>query len=264
MEQTDINEVKSFYNGVANTTWEHGLTNHYHVGLFQNRNDSFEEAQNRTVNRMAEMIKLNKEDIILDIGCGSGYSALQIARNYKCSIVGINISEKQLSIGDKLVSEGNMKEYIKLIKADAHQLPFKKGVFTGAYALESLMHMNRRKVLDQVFKVLKPGSKFVLCDWVIKKKLTESEEQIINKFTVGKYVTLDTYKNLLELSGFRDIQVNDWTNLVKPTYEYWTTVTEEMVQQIPEDLLTEIRRASDILTEIAINKLGYVQICARR
>ena len=38
---------------------------------------------------------------------------------------------------------------------DAHQLNFKSGMFDGAYALESIMHMNREKVLSEVHRVLK-------------------------------------------------------------------------------------------------------------
>ena len=263
MRVPDSEQVKSFYDGTADKVWSYGPTKHYHVGLFHGKDDPLNLAQSRTVTYMADRLEPEEDDILLDVGCGTGNAALQIVQKYKCKIVGVNISEKQLAIGEQLLSHSPMKKYVKLLKADAHHLPFKQGVFTAAYALESLMHMDRKRVLNQVCHVLRPGSRFVLCDWIIKEPLTNAEEQTVNQFTAGSYLNIDQYTATMEACGFVDLVVNDWTKMVEPTYTHWTTVTEEMEREMPREWLEKVKDACERLSEIAVDKLGYVQICGR-
>jgi cyclopropane fatty-acyl-phospholipid synthase-like methyltransferase len=260
----DSERVKSFYDGTADRVWSFSPSKDYHVGLFHSEDEPLAVAQTRTVMYMADRLEPTEDDVLLDVGCGTGNAALQIAQKFKCKIVGVNISEKQLAIGEQLLSNSPMKTCVKLLKADAHHLPFKQGVFTAGYALESLMHMNRKRVLHQVCHVLRPGSRFVLCDWIVKKPLTAAEERTVNRLTMGSYLNMDQYTALMEDCGFVDVAVDDWTKLVEPTYTHWTTVTEEMERDIPEDWLDKIKDACQRLSEIAVEKLGYVQVYGRR
>ncbi|WP_283748428.1 class I SAM-dependent methyltransferase [Bacillus cereus] len=245
---------------MGHISWSVAPSQHYHVGIFELEKDSMEDAQNRTVEYMARKVAASDLDVLLDIGCGSGLTAVQISKKENCKIVGINISEKQLAIGKKLISKEKINSRVKLMNMDAHQLNFKSGMFDGAYALESIMHMNREKVLSEVHRVLKNGAPFSLCDWYVKKSLTPVEKRFLETITLGKYITKEQYFSLYQTQNFMDIEIEEWSNKILPTYKYWTTITDEMKEKLPDHLLYVIEENSKVLSDIAIEKLGYLQV----
>ncbi|MEK4553459.1 SAM-dependent methyltransferase [Bacillus sp. FSL M8-0473] len=101
MYENNVKDTKDFYNDIGHISWSVAPSQHYHVGIFELEKDSMEDAQNRTVEYMARKVAASDLDVLLDIGCGSGLTAVQISKKENCKIVGINISEKQLAIGKK-------------------------------------------------------------------------------------------------------------------------------------------------------------------
>lgn len=259
----DVNNAREFYNNIASLSWSVAPTQHYHIGIYENETDTIEEAQNRTVEYFDKKLCPGKNDFILDIGCGSGLSAIQIVQSRDCNIVGINISENQLELGMSLVKKHGLSHKIKLMKMDVHKMSFKENVFDGAYALESIMHMDREKVLNEVHRVLKKGSLFTLCDWYIKKPLTLSEEKLLESTTCGRYLNIDEYYKLFHNSLFERVEIDDWSLKVLPTYKVWSTVTKKMEEEIPEDLLKKIEESCKEMAFIAKEKLGYFQLTCK-
>ncbi|MGV7002174.1 SAM-dependent methyltransferase [Priestia megaterium] len=261
MYKEKAENTKEFYDGVGYTSWSTSSTDHYHVGVYESLNDTLEEAQKRVVNYISNKVNFPGEgNLLLDIGCGSGLAAIEISQKKSCKIIGINISEKQLQIGNSLVRKKSLEKNVKLLNMDAHSMFFKKEMFDGVYAIESIMHMDRFKIFEQVHNVLKPSGAFTLCDWYIDKKLTGIEKRFLETITLGNYIKKEEYIALYEKYGFKNIEIDDWSQKILPTYASWTTVTDEMKEQIPSQLLKEIETNCKFLTELAVEKLGYLQI----
>lgn len=263
LNETNVQKTRDFYDNIGHVSWSTATIQHYHVGIFENKKDTMDDAQKKTVEYMERKLALSDTDLVLDLGCGSGLSAIEISKRTKCRIVGINISDKQIEIGNELIRQSHLAHQVKLLNMDAHNLIFKPNIFDSAYALESIMHMNRETVLKQVRNVLKPGGLFTLCDWFINKPLTQAEKDFLERITCGHYITKDEYDLLFHKFDYTEVEIDDWTNKVYPTYKFWTTVTDEMRQNIPEKILRDIEKNCQILSEISIEKLGYLQITAQ-
>lgn len=97
---------------------------------------------------------VSMERPILDIGCGFGEFA-GVFFESKVEM-GLDIS------WEELISAKKGNKYKKLTWADAKELPFKDDYFGTVLSVSVLEHIEGvEQVIDEVFRVLKPGGKFV-------------------------------------------------------------------------------------------------------
>ena len=101
------------------------------------------------------------ENVILDVGTGTGRFAIDLARNSKL-VIGIDASRRMLMlVRHRSIQEG-VNRKIQLIRADAHQLPFKSNVFDLCVTINVLNHMeNHANVVEQLQRVLKVNGHLV-------------------------------------------------------------------------------------------------------
>ena len=61
----------------------------YSCAYFKNENDSLETAQNNKIQHIIKKLNIKPDQKVLDIGCGWGSLAIDIAKNAKCAVTGI-------------------------------------------------------------------------------------------------------------------------------------------------------------------------------
>ncbi|RKN52344.1 methyltransferase domain-containing protein, partial [Streptomyces klenkii] len=66
---------------------------------------------------------------MLDVGCGVGGPALQIARATGCHVVGITLSAGQVGLARALADRDGASDRLAFLRADAAELPFEDDSF---------------------------------------------------------------------------------------------------------------------------------------
>lgn len=245
----DKTGVSIFYDRV-DAIWKKEQQLHYHIGYFYGE-EELSAAQDNLVDKFGEALELENGDVVLDIGCGSGYTALQLTSVYRCRVLGINISDTQLKNCKDLA--GNNPD-VKFVKLDANNMTFSENTFDKAYAIESIMHMDRDAVISGVKKSLKDGKKFCLCDWYIRKPLSCEENKFIGNMIYGSYLSKDEYMELLNQHCFSAVTFEDWSMETEKTYDYW----------LPNQTNTDLENNVKKLTDLARSKLGYCFISCKK
>ena len=69
----------------------------YSCAYFLSPDESLEEAQQNKINHIIKKLDLRPGQKVLDIGCGWGGMAFEIARQSQCEVTGISLSENQIS-----------------------------------------------------------------------------------------------------------------------------------------------------------------------
>ncbi|OGD81373.1 hypothetical protein A3G14_05455 [Candidatus Curtissbacteria bacterium RIFCSPLOWO2_12_FULL_38_9] len=105
---------------------------------------------------------IKSEDEVLDVGCGVGNTAVNVAKKAKF-VIGFDKISKNLTYAKKFVKEQNL-DNVRFIKADADKkLPFKNNRFTKVIMFDVLEHLkNRNQAIREVKRVLKKKGLFLL------------------------------------------------------------------------------------------------------
>ncbi len=114
---------------------------------------------------------LSQPERVLDLCCGTGDLALEIARRArrKGAVTGIDSRRPRLAIADKKAASLAAGQNVSFIYGDVTSLPFPDEYFDGAgisFAFRNLTYRNplAREHLEEVARVLKPGGKYVIVE----------------------------------------------------------------------------------------------------
>jgi len=107
----------------------------YSCAYFLHEDESLEKAQQNKIDHIIKKLNLKPGEKVLDIGCGWGGMALEIARQSKCEVTGISLSENQISYCKKKAKELKMDNQVHFELRDYREIKDKyhKIVSVGAF-----------------------------------------------------------------------------------------------------------------------------------
>ena len=97
---------------------------------------------------------------VLDVGCGVGGPAREIAQFSDANIVGLNNNDFQVLRARKYTKQAGLENQVTFVKGDFMKLAeqFGENTFDAVYAIEATCHAPTWEgVYGEIMKVLKPG-----------------------------------------------------------------------------------------------------------
>ncbi len=121
--------------------------------------------------RLIKLISEIKPNRILDIATGTADLAIMAAENTNAKeIIGVDISEGMLVIGQKKVEQKKLSDRIQLVKADAENLSYADNYFDAISVAFGVRNFeNLEKGIQEIYRVLKPGGLFVVLETSVPK-----------------------------------------------------------------------------------------------
>ncbi len=126
----------------------------YSCAYFKDEDNTLEEAQNNKIDHIIKKLNLKPNQRVLDIGCGWGTLAIDIAKKTQCEVVGITLSENQLEYAKQKAKEMNLENQVEFRLADYRQLNEK---FDRVVSVGMFEHVGRKfykKYFNKVFEFL--------------------------------------------------------------------------------------------------------------
>lgn len=117
-------------------------------------------------NKMVKMAGSAHPHRILDVATGTADLAIALSKIPQTEITGIDISAGMLEVGRKKISDKKLGKIIELQQADSENLPFEANTFdvvTVAFGVRNFE--NLEKGLSEIYRVLKPGGKFLVLEF---------------------------------------------------------------------------------------------------
>ena len=121
---------------------------------------------NQIVGKVVELADIKPGDKALDIATGTGSIAISLANHAdnKCQIIGIDITETMLAKARENIKKFGLEEVIDFMRVSAEELPFNDSGFDAVTSSLAIHHMNVKKVLAEIVRVLKPGGRLAIAD----------------------------------------------------------------------------------------------------
>jgi demethylmenaquinone methyltransferase/2-methoxy-6-polyprenyl-1,4-benzoquinol methylase len=105
---------------------------------------------------------------ILDVASGTGAVAIELARRYGCSVVGIDQSPEMLAAGRRRVAAAGVGGLVRLEQGRAESLPFEDESFDAVTFTYLLRYVDDpAATLRELARVLRPGGKLASLEFFV-------------------------------------------------------------------------------------------------
>jgi SAM-dependent methyltransferase len=96
--------------------------------------------------------------ICLDIGCGPGYLAMEVAKHSSLKVIGVDIDPEAVQIARKNIKQEKLKDRMTVEQGDVHQLHFADDTYDLIISRGSFVFWeNTFQAFREIYRVLKPG-----------------------------------------------------------------------------------------------------------
>jgi len=113
----------------------------------------------------------NSDKRVLDVGCGRGCIALHVARATGAFVSGIDIEPSHVANARTHARRIGLADQtqFRVASFNEHPLPFSDESFDAIYDVQAFTYaMDKKGLFGELFRVLKPGGKLTLLEWVLK------------------------------------------------------------------------------------------------
>jgi len=112
------------------------------------------------VDKMLELVKVTKDDLVYDLGCGDGRIVVAAAKSYGCKAVGYDIDPERVKESLENVEKNHVEHLVTIEQKDIFTLDLSEANVITLYLLPEL----NVRLIPQLEK-LKPGSRIVSHDF---------------------------------------------------------------------------------------------------
>lgn len=203
-----------------------------HSGFWDETTRSRPEALLNENKFLAERVKIDRGDYILDAGCGVGGSAIWLAKTYGTRVLGISTAPLHIEAARRNAIQKGVANLVSFEIKDYTDTGFPENTFDVVWAIESFCHApDKATLFREVWRILKPGGRLVVADGFQARMPRDARERrMVETFTHGlaiySFQTWDQYQPLLDGIGFRNIRRWDMTLVITPSarHIYWLCI----------------------------------------
>ncbi|KAF4119463.1 sterol 24-C-methyltransferase [Geosmithia morbida] len=161
--------TRHYYN-LATDLYEYGWGQSFHFCRYS-IGEPFYQAIARHEHYLAHSIGIREGMKVLDVGCGVGGPAREIAKFTGAHITGLNNNDYQIDRATHYAAKEGMSNQLDFVKGDFMQMSFPDNSFDAVYAIEATVHAPTLEgIYSEIFRVLKPGGIFGVYEWLMTDK----------------------------------------------------------------------------------------------
>jgi len=224
----NVEKIKEYYNQCDRSYQHWGDEEIYniHYGFWDKKTKSHVGSLNNMNRILAERLRIEPGDKILDAGCGVGASTIWLAKNYDVEVTGITISELQCNKANLFAKKAGVSGKVKFYLQDFNKTNFPDESFDIVWGLESICYApDKKRFIKEMKRILKSNGKFIIADGFLKKEKPNKIDRFFlskwfNGWVIPNLADVDEFRRFLDEYGFKNIEFKDITkNVLKSSRE---------------------------------------------
>ena len=155
-------------------------------------------------------VSINKNDTILDVGCGGGRTINTLTkRATEGKVYGIDYSKDSVKVARRVNKRFIEEGRVKIIQASVASLPFPDGSFDLVTAVETYYFWpDLINSLKEIRRVLKPGGRILLINESYRHEKFEKRNAEWARLGDFTYHLPDEFRKFLEEAGYSSIRID--------------------------------------------------------
>jgi ubiquinone/menaquinone biosynthesis C-methylase UbiE len=105
---------------------------------------------------------------ILDVGCGNGITAIELARRYRVDLIGIDFAEEMVAAATAMAAREHLRGSVKFQVIDVRNLPGDLGKFELIYSERALINLpdwaTQKQAIIDITNMLVEKGLYVMCE----------------------------------------------------------------------------------------------------
>jgi len=173
--------------------------------------DNFHPGGERLTLRLGNLLELGPGTKVLDLACGSGATSIALAKDFGCSVTGIDLGSGNLDRARAKAEKEEVSHLTEFIEMDAEALDLDDGSFDVVVSECALCTFtDQPKALSEAFRVLRPGGHIGVTDVVVERELPlRAQTMLFHVACISGALPAKGYMDALESAGFEDILAED-------------------------------------------------------
>jgi ubiquinone/menaquinone biosynthesis C-methylase UbiE len=223
------------------------------IDQFTQQADSFAEKMKQHAEALALAAKTSKvvaTDVVLDVACGPGLIACELAKTAK-HVTGIDITDKMLERAAQTQKDLNLQN-ITWKKCDITQgVPFKESSFSLVVTRYSFHHLlNPGQALSDMVRVCNPGGRVVVID-------AAPEPSKAQGFDKWETLRDPSHVRVLSVDNMKQIMINAGLEITDSImYRYEIELEKQIKMSCPYP--KNISKMRELMTnDVGIDNLGF-------
>ena len=113
----------------------------YSCAYWTDQTKTLEDAQQNKINHIIKKLDIKSGNKVLDVGCGWGGMAFEIAKQKNCEVVGISLSQNQINYCKNKAQELGLDNQVRFELIDYREI---KGQFDRIYSVGMFEHVGKK------------------------------------------------------------------------------------------------------------------------
>lgn len=127
--------------------------------------DSFHPGGAALTSRLANALQVGPGQLVVDVGSGPGTSAIQLAHQTGCEVVGVELAAASVTAAARSAEKAGLADRVRFVRGDAEALPLPDQSADGALCECALCTFpDKPTALSEIARVLRPGARLALSD----------------------------------------------------------------------------------------------------
>jgi len=163
----------------------------------------------RSTEELFSLARLQEGQKALDVGCGVGTTAIQMARRFGADVTAIDISPIMLERARHNVRRVGLGRNIEIEQGDILALRFADSTFDRVIAEAVTMFVDRQRAAKELVRVCRPGGMVLATEFFWRQPPTEEAREIfLGQVCPGMQLDkLDGWVRIYEDAGLSAIEV---------------------------------------------------------
>ena len=226
-----------------------------HVGCYEDTAD-IGAAGVETVDRMAGLLsKLDTDTTVVDLGAGYGGSARRLASVHGCKVTCVNISDTQNDTNRAKNHQSGLDRQIHVIHGSFDDVPMPPDSADVIWSQDAFLHApDRRKVIEEAFRLLKPGGELVFTDPMQADDVPDGVLQpVYDRLNLQDLGSMRFYREAAQAVGF---EVLDQIDLVGNLRTHYDRVRQELESRRGD---LEQKSSAEYLDKMVVGLRNWVE-----